>query len=97
MALRPLGPALYPWSLPSLPARSPHVSLAMFIALVALAVPPLGSIAWWYASSELSRIAAGEIWPNGRRWLIVAKGCGVVATTACATFLALAVISRVSA
>jgi hypothetical protein len=94
MRYRPVGPALYPWSLPSLPARSPHVSVALFLALIALAVPPLGSIAWWYARTELARVAAGELWPNGQRWLVFAKGCGVVATTACATFLALASVIR---
>jgi hypothetical protein len=91
---RPLGPALYPWSLPSLPARSPHVSVALFLAAIALVLPPLGSIAWWYARTELARIAAGELWPHGQRWLVLAKGCGVVATTACATFLVLAAATR---
>ena len=90
----PSGPALYPWSLPSLPARSPHVSVALFLAVLALVLPPLGSIAWWYARTELSRVAAGELWPNGQRWLVLAKGCGVVATTGCATFLVLASVMR---
>jgi len=87
-------PTSYPWSLPSLPARSPHVSIALFLAVIALLVPPLGSIAWWYARTELGRVAAGELWPNGQRWLVFAKGCSVVATTACATFLVLASVTR---
>ena len=80
--------------LSALPARSPHVSVALFLAICALLCPPLGSIAWWYAGSELDRVAAGELWADGTRGLVFAKGCGVAATTACATFLLLAVLSR---
>jgi len=94
-----------PWPIPAarshghrsqqrLPARSPHTTLALFLALCAIACPPLGSLAWWYASTELDRVAAGELWPEGSRALVFAKGCGVAATTACATFLACAALSR---
>ncbi|MEO8550230.1 MAG: hypothetical protein ABI678_09655 [Kofleriaceae bacterium] len=83
-----------PWQVPALPARSPHITLALFLALCSIACPPLGSLAWWYASTELSRVAAGELWPEHTGILIFAKGCGVAATTACATFLACAAVSR---
>jgi hypothetical protein len=92
--MTPVPATPLPWRIPTLPARSPHVSLALFLALCALACPPLGSIAWWYAASELELLAAGQLWPTGQRWLVLAKGCGVVATTACATFLVLALVSR---
>ena len=85
-----------PWRLPALPARSPHVAVAVFLAICALLCPPLGSIAWWYAGSELDRVAAGELWGDGTRGLVFAKGCGVAATTACATFLLLAFLHRVA-
>jgi hypothetical protein len=83
-----------PWKLQTLPARSPHVAVAMFLAICALVCPPLGSIAWWYAGSELDRVVAGELWGDGTRSLVFAKGCGVAATTACATFLVLAALRR---
>jgi hypothetical protein len=78
----------------ALPARSPHVSVALFLAVVALVFPPLGSVAWWYANAELVRIQRGELWPQHQGWLTVAKGCGVVALTACMTFLVLAIVWR---
>jgi hypothetical protein len=83
-----------PLKLQTLPGRSPHVAVAMFLAICALVCPPLGSIAWWYAGSELARVSAGELWGDGTRSLVFAKGCGVAATTACATFLVLAALRR---
>jgi hypothetical protein len=93
-----------PWPIPAarargrsqqrLPARSPHTILALFLATCSLACPPLGSLCWWYAGNELDRIAAGELWAHGSRALVPAKGIGVAMTTACATFLACAALSR---
>ena len=96
--MTPSAPRATPFRrrLAALPARSPHVSVAVFLAICAIICPPLGSIAWWYAGSELDRVAAGELWGDGTRGLVFAKGCGVAATTACATFLLLAFLQRVA-
>ena len=60
--------------------RRPDIAEALHLGIWSLAIPLVGPLAYLHAREELSRIARGEVLPDGRRWLVVALACSAIAT-----------------
>ncbi|MEJ7604404.1 MAG: hypothetical protein WKG01_41490 [Kofleriaceae bacterium] len=60
--------------------RRPDITEALHLGVGSLAIPLVGPMAFLHAREQLARIARGEVLPDGRRWIVVALVCSVIAT-----------------
>jgi hypothetical protein len=59
--------------------RTPDIAAALHLGIGSLVIPLVAPMAYLHASEELTRIARGEVLPDGRGWLVAAKVCSLIA------------------
>jgi len=62
--------------------RRPDLAEALHLGIGSLIIPLVAPLAFVHARDELARIARGEVFPEGRGWLVCALVCSVIAMIA---------------
>jgi len=58
--------------------RTPDIAEALHLGIGSLVIPLVAPMAYIHASEELTRIARGEVLPEGRGWVVAAKICSII-------------------